>query len=241
MRLMRRLLLIVLAGAVAASVGGCSDEVVCPGVGDARDPFIAGSVVARSGARGDSTSVSVFCSADPLPGLFVVSVNGAAIEDISVAEPPGLLARLEADEVVWAPGTSCTLRVTTEYGFASATATVPGDVSVSADQEVTLGDTLTINWTAADGADYYRVETALTDGDGTTADWSMLTADTTTAVPPDELPFAGTLSGRVSAISGPFPDDGSDGNVTGAGWGFFTIEYGTAGTDFEASVVDSAR
>jgi len=218
---------------------GCSDDVVCPGVGETDTvPYIAAKVVERSTTLGDTTFVAVFCSADPLPSLFVASVNLRSITDISTADPPGLVATLEDGQLIWVTGTPCSLRVTTDYGFAGASATVPGAFSVSADASIVLGDPLTLRWTASPDADYYTVAAVLEGGRNGAIELSATTADTTATFDPSSLPFAGSITGSVSAVSGPFPEGGTEGNITDAGWGFFTVSYGGPLSEFEVSIVD---
>ena len=54
----------------------------------------------------------------------------------------------------------------------------------------------------------------------------------------DDLPFTGDLTGVVEAVAGPFPEGGSEGNVKGDGWGFFTSSYSNAGSAFAVIVYD---
>ena len=58
---------------------GCSDDIVCPLNENEGDPFIGASVLETRLAGGVHTSVRVFCTSDPLPGMFIVSVSDRSI------------------------------------------------------------------------------------------------------------------------------------------------------------------
>ena len=67
----------------------------------------------------------------------------------------------------------------------------------------------------------------------------MIVEGTTADIEPSSLPFAGAVTGYVASVSGPFPDGGAAGNVTGAGRGFFTVAYHDAASIFEVTISDA--
>lgn len=224
--------------AVALLSGGCSDDVTCPDpVAADVEPFVSGGVAEFGGDRAEWTSIEVFCSSDPLPGLFAVLVNGRQLEIGPSPDCLGLVATLDEDQVVWAPGTHCTLQVTTDFGFAAAGARVPGSFQVTAPAQIALGDTLTLEWDPSDDADYYVVNAVL-EGDEDTGVLSATVADTTVSFLPADIGMTGELAGYVTAVSGPFPDGGTEGNVTGVGWGFFTTSYYDGASEFSVTVTE---
>jgi len=223
-----------------AFAAGCSDEIVCPGVGDPEQvPYVAARVVERRAAGGDTTFVSVFCSADPVPVDFGASVNSLTIPNISLTDPLGRLATREEERLIWVSGMRCTLTVATNYGFAGAVATVPGAFSVSAEASITLGDSLALGWTESPDADYYTVYAVLDGGARGFVELSDTTAATSATFGTSSLPFPGTITGSVTAVSGPFPGPGAYGNVSGAGRGFFAVAYGDTLAEFEVVVLDT--
>ncbi len=225
--------------AVVIACAGCTDDVTCPAPGDDTAPFIVGSIEESGHERAGVTSGIVFCSADPLPTTYIVSVNGRGLEEPDEIQEFGLTATLEETAVIWQPGTPCTLRVTTNYGFAEAAAVVPGPVVVSAPAEIVLGDTLTVTWDASDDADYYTLHATLEGESNETVAIEATVEGTSASIEPSSLPFAGDVTGYVVAVSGPFPDGGAGGNVTGAGRGFFTVSYHDAASTFEVTVSDA--
>ncbi len=204
--------------AVVIACAGCTDDVTCPAPGDDTAPFIVGSIEATT---------------------YIVSVNGRGLEEPDEIQEFGLTATLEETAVIWQPGTPCTLRVTTNYGFAEAAAVVPGPVVVSAPAEIVLGDTLTVTWDASDDADYYTLHATLEGESNETVAIEATVEGTSASIEPSSLPFAGDVTGYVVAVSGPFPDGGAGGNVTGAGRGFFTVSYHDAASTFEVTVSDA--
>jgi hypothetical protein len=148
----------------------------------------------------------------------------------------GLVVTLEEDVIVWQPGTRCSLKVTTNYGFATSSEPVPSSFEVSAPETIVLGEPLAISWTAAEDADYYVLSGALDGGD-----ISAAAPDTAVTIDAADLPSAGVFRGHVEAVAGPFPGVGTSGNVGGAGWGFFTIAYHDPASAFEVTVVDTGR
>ncbi len=233
-----------LCGAFAASllilVAGCSDDVTCPGVGDTEDdPYIAGTIVQQSGSRADETVVEVFCSADPIPDLYIVSVNDRAVPQVESPGQAGLLAVLEEDALVWQPGTRCSLRVTTDRGFATAVAVMPAPFAVSPPVEFTIGDTLKLRWRRSEGADYYWVDAMLEDGSSSPIAIAATVTETVAVFPPSAVPFVGIISGGVAAVSGPVLQSGAGGNISGAGWGFFTAAYHDESSAFAFDVSDT--
>jgi hypothetical protein len=139
---------------------------------------------------------------------------------------------------VWQPGTQCSLKVTTNYGFAAASEAVPSGFAVTAPETVLLGAPLTLTWTPADGADYYTVTATLDDG-GIGSGIAAAVRETTVTIAPEAIPSAGVVLGCVVAVAGPFPEIGSGGNIDGAGWGFFTVAYHDQASVFEVTVADT--
>lgn len=237
--------------AFAASVGavlltvallaGCSDDIVCPVDESDGDPFIGASILETRLAGGDHASVRVFCTSDPLPAIFVVSVSDRSISEISVGDPLGLIATLEEDAIIWQNGQHCSLKVTTEWGFATAGEPVPGPFSVTQPADVSLGDTLFVGWMSAEDADYYRVECVIKGARGDSIVLSKATTGTTAAFEPADITLPGELGGKVVAVAGPYPGSGTDGNIAGGGWGYFTVSYYDSLSLFELTVADTAN
>ncbi len=225
----------ILAFLLACSLVSCSDDIVCPTNTMVIAPSIAGSVLESRLADGDSTVVRVRCLADPLPDEFVVFVSGRELDRVDLISPITLVASLDDDDIVWQHGQGCSLRVNTETGLSTATEDVPGGFSVRQPAEIALGETLRVTWTPSEGADYYDVRCVVSaTGDSLVLERSV--PDTVVMFGPDEVTLAGTVAGWVRATAGPFPDGGTDGNVSGVGWGYFTVSYYDSLCLFESAV-----
>jgi hypothetical protein len=245
----RRLVPLVAAIAMSMTlVIGCSDDVVCPEPGPDALPHISASVVQGSDGRVEWTYAEVVCSADPLPSQFITSING---RDLIVADPSGdlgLVANFDDDVIVWQPGVPCELDVTTNYGYATAGVVVPDAPAVDAPAVIALGDPLTIVWSKATGADYYRLtatyaenEGGVTRGARNTLAFVMTTRDTAATLITDGFTLPGEFLGVVESVAGPFPEGGTEGNVSGVGWGFFTLHYSDSGSVFDVAVSDAGN
>ena len=230
------LLVAALAAAIVA-VAGCSDDVTCPEPGpDAL--YVSGMLEVNGDGRGESTRVEVFCSADPRPDVLVVLVNDRALSVEEATGGLGFVATLEDTVVIWQPGTECLLKVIPPGSFASATVTIPSSFAVTAPAQVALGETLKIIWDPSDDADYYVLSAILDGGSRDQVELSATVAETSVTFLSTDLPFPGEIVGRVEAFAGPFPEGGSEGNVTGEGWGFFRASYHDAASAFELEVTD---
>jgi len=226
--------------------GGCSDDVVCPeGVQDDVLPHISAHATQGSDGRAEWTYAEVVCSADPLPSLLITFINGRELSGVETSGDLGLVRTLDDDVVIWQPGTRCSLEVTSDYGYATATVVVPEAPSVTAPAGIAIGDTLKIEWPAIGGADYYRVtgtfmeaRGAVDPGDRDMLAFSVTTRDTTTAFTTDSIASPGEFLGVVEAVAGPFPEGGMEGNISGDGWGFFTMRYSDAGSVFTVTLSD---
>ena len=228
------------AASALALGGGCSDDVVCPESVPGDVPFIAASLVETAADGASETAVELYCAADPLPGILVAFVNERELTDVGPApDQIGLLATLEESVLVWTTGTRCSLKVTTEYGFATSGATLPEPFQVTAPLFLCVGDALTLTWSRSTSADYYVVSAKL-EGTRTESALSATTTDTCASFGPSEIAGPGIVTGVVRAVSGPFPESGASGNVSGAGWGFFTAAYGDTRSAFEVTVLDTA-
>lgn len=225
---------------VAMSLASCSDDIVCPDDTIIVAPAITASVVESRLAGGDRTSVDVHCVADPLPNDFAVFVSGRQIDDIELVTPLALRAMLEDDDIVWQHGLDCSLRVITDVGVATAIEPVPGAFAVEPPADITVADTLSLSWAPADDADYYTVRCVIRSARDDSLVLKRSVVDTTISFSPDEITLPGPASGWVRATAGPLPDGGTDGNVTGEGWGFFTVSYYDSLCLFEFSVADTA-
>jgi len=239
-RARRRVGALVAALALSALLTACADDVVCP-IDTSPDvqPFISARVVEANGARGDTTWVEVRAAADSLPTLLFVSINDRQINDVAV-DGFELVVSLEEGVVLWQPGSPCSLKVTTNYGFASSSEPVPSGFAVSAPETILLGDPLALSWTAANGADYYVVRGTL-EGDGIGDEITATVRDTAVTIDAGAIPFTGFVRGHVEAVAGPFPEIGSGGNIGGAGRGFFTVAYNDPASVFEVAVADTGR
>jgi hypothetical protein len=230
------LLSVALAAAIFAAAG-CSDDVTCPEPGP-EALYVSGLLEVKGDGRGESTRVEVFCSADPRPDTLVVLVN---LRTLAVEEAPGglgFVATLEDTVVIWQPGTECLLKVIPPGLFASSTVALPSSFAVTAPAQVALGETLRVFWDPSEDADYYVVSAILDGGSRDQVELSATVAETSVTFLSADLPFPGDITGRVEAIAGPFPDGGSEGNVTGDGWGFFRASYRDAASAFEVEVTD---
>ncbi len=201
-----------------------------------------------SDGPGESTHAEVLCTADPLPSSLIAFING---RELPPAVPPdglGHLAVLDDAAVLWQPGTWCLLEVTTDYGYAAATVAVPAPTTVTAPTEIALGDTLKLVWRSVADADYYEVSAVLVPdvgalmrgarGSRDTLALSATTRDTFAVFLPESIVSTGIVSGFVATVAGPFPEGGAAGNITGVGWGFFTLRYRGSGSAFDVAVSD---
>jgi hypothetical protein len=240
----------VCAAVSAIAASGCSDDIVCPEPQPA--VYISAQLIEQEGAT-PATSVRVAATADPLPSLLAAYLNGMRISHVE-ASGLGLVATLESDVVLFHSSNACSLSVTTDFGFATAGLTVPEAAAATAPASAAPAETLLITWTRAAGADYYRIRGAFTGGaagdgppegsSGVAARpeslFSAVTRDTeltyvvSTASPP------GLISGMVRSIAGPFPEGGSESNVSGDAWGFFTASYANASSAFSIEVGEVA-
>ena len=245
----RPLTLAATALALALALSGCSDDVVCPDiVPGATALHVSAHLTQRSDdpatGREESAFAEVVCSGDPLPVTLIAYINGRSLSDVGPADDMGLRATFEDDEVLWASGTPCSLGVTTDFGYATSTVLIPFAASPEAPLENEVGETLTISWSQAAGADYYRVTATLVAepsaafGSRDTLAIELNTRGTSATFTPDDLPVTGVLNGVVESVAGPFPEGGSEGNIEGDGWGFFSAIYSDAGSVFEVAIYD---
>ena len=65
-----------------------------------------------------------------------------------------------------------------------------------------------------------------------------ITRDTFAVFLPESIVSAGVVSGLVMTVAGPFPESGAAGNISGDGWGFFSLRYQDSGSGFEVIVSD---
>lgn len=231
----------VAVGSIVAATG-CSDDVTCPEAGsDGSLPFVLAEVVEIASIGDDSgTSVTVLCVSDPLPTSLAASVNDRTLDTVGAASPLGLEASLDDAQVLWTTGTECELDVQIDgTGYATASAVVPGATTVTAPASIVSGDDLELSWTQADDADHYRVELSFDATSGETIVLERATLLTAATVESDVFNEAGTVRGRVFAVSGPFNDGGGSGNVEGDAWGFFTVSYSSDDSAFEVEVEDA--
>lgn len=234
------------AAAVLLLAGGCSDDVVCPDVvQDGTVPHISAHVMQGSDGRAEWTHAEVVCSADPLPSILIAFVNSRELAGVETSGELGLVRLLDDDVIVWQPGVVCSLEVTSDYGYATAMAVVPEAPLVSAPAALTIGDTLRLEWPAATGADYYRVTGMFIDSpasadrdDRDALAFLVTTRDTAAAFTTDSISSPGEFVGVVEAVAGPFPQGGTEGNISGDGWGFFTLLYSDVGSAFTVAMSD---
>ena len=245
----RAVLFTALAAVAILIVGGCSDDLVCPEVEpEDTTPYIRAFVAQRSGVGDESTHAEVVCTADPLPSLLIAFVNGRTLPPVVPPNDLGLLAVLDDDMVLWQPGTRCSLEVTTDYGYATAGVVMPDAAAVTAPAAITLGDSLRLVWGGVTGADYYEVSAVLVSdarapmrgfpSNRDTLALSATTRETFAVFLPGSITSTGVVSGFVETIAGPFPEGGAVGNVSGDGWGFFTLRYLDTGSAFDVVVSD---
>ncbi len=202
---------------------GCSDDIVCP---DDVPPFISARVTEVSDGRVGSTFVEVYCSGDPLPHVLAVAINDRQLPDVVPAhDRPGFITTLAETTIVWQPGTNCVLSLANEYGIASSLETVPGPFAVAAPGTASAGSVAAITWMESDDADYYLLEATLASAFTETTEIAAVVEGTSFDVDLSFISGDGFLSGSVSAVSGPLPEAGSVGNVSGEGWGFMNISY----------------
>ncbi len=241
--------LVAVATALVLLSAGCSDDIICPEVGPADTvPYISAQVVQNSDGPDESTHAEVVCTADPLPSLLIAFINGRTLPPVVPPDDLGLLAVLDDDTVLWQPGTSCFLQVTTSYGYATATVVMPDAAAVTAPAEVSLSDTLKLVWRSVADADYYEVSAALVPDAGAlmrgasssrdTLALSATTRETFAVFLPGSIVSTGVVSGFVVTVAGPFPEGGAAGNVSGDGWGFFSLRYMDPGSAFDVVVSD---
>ena len=246
---MKRSLLIksALGAATLLALAGCSDDVVCPDlVPDEANVYIAAHLtqVSDSGPRDASAHAELVCTSDPLPTTLIAFINGRELSEVESHEGLGLRASFDDDVVLWEPGTSCSLGVTTNLGYATSVILVPYAADPVAPLESAVDETLAILWSAAAGADYYRLTATLVPeeagrgGQRDTLEFELNTRSSRVTFEPDDLPFTGSLAGVVESVAGPFPEGGSAGNVEGDGWGFFSARYSDAGSGFAVTVYD---
>lgn len=232
--------------AIVLFVVGCSDDLVCPE--PEPTPYISAFVVQNPDGGDESTRVELVCTADPLPSNLAAYVNGRALPAGVGPDGHGLVATLDADEVLWQPGTACLLEVSTNYGHAAATVTMPDAATVTGPAEISLGDSLKLVWRSALDADYYEVSAVLVPdacaAAGRALDsrdtlvLSATTRETFAVFLPESIVSTGVVSGFVEAVAGPFPEAGAAGNISGNGWGFFTLRYLDSGSAFNVVVSD---
>ncbi|MBD3367110.1 MAG: hypothetical protein GF405_02905 [Candidatus Eisenbacteria bacterium] len=225
---------------VAFGAGGCSDDITCPDADDAAARPSIRAFVRQTTLGSPATTATITVGADPVPSLLIASVNYRDFGEPELIDGPLLRATMEEEQVVWQPGTPCTLRVSTDSGFARAPAVVPEAASVSAPATVSLGDSLALHWSLSADADYYAVRAVVRSGPDSLV-IETTTVDTSLVIAAQDLSMTGELAGVVSAVSGPLPAQGSSGNVTGEGWGFFSVSYETGDSSFEVEVVGSSR
>mgnify|MGYP001082245646 CR=1 FL=1 len=228
----------VLLIVAAAMIAGCSDDVVCPEPSPDMVPFVSARVAESDESSGAATTASVFCTADPLPDYLATSISGRQVNTVEVPEEPGILRTLEDDLIVWQPGVQCSLSVTTNYGFAKSIVTVPESPEVTGPPSFSLGDSLRLYWRAAPGADYYRITADAPATSGGSFVLSATTRETTHVFEADVFTATGTVAGHVDAVSGPLRESGGEGNVTGLGWGFFTVDYHDSSGTFSVEIVE---
>lgn len=237
--------LVAVATSMILLACGCSDDLVCPELADTV-PYVSALVVQRTGGGDESTHAEVVCTADPLPTQLITFINGRMLPTVVPPQGLGVLATLDEDMVLWHPGVLCSLEVTTDYGYATATAVMPSAAAVTAPAEISLGDELELLWESVTDADYYVVSAVLVTDEGAPARGapgsrdtlvlSMITRETSATFPSVSISSTGIVSGFVETVAGPFPESGAVGNVSGDGWGFFTLRYRDSGSAFDVVV-----
>ncbi|MCK4510777.1 hypothetical protein KAW64_03510 [bacterium] len=237
----------IAVAAIVFLIVGCSDDLVCPELQET--PYISALIVQRSDNGDESTRVEVVCTADPVPSGFSAFINGERLPAVVRPDGLGYLATLDADEISWQPGRSCLLQVSTDDGNAGATLFVPEAPVVTEPVDISLGDSLKVLWRSAADADYYAVSAVLVQDAGAgagggrgsrddTLALSRATRETFVVFSANSIVAAGVVSGFVEAVAGPFPEAGAAGNISGYGWGFFTLRYVDSGSTFDVAVSD---
>jgi len=226
----------------------CSDDLVCPELPGTL-PYISALVLQRSAGEEGTTHAEVICTADPLPSQLITFINGRELHAVVPSHGLDVVATVDDDLVLWQPGVLCSLEVTTDYGYATATAVMPSAAAVTAPAEISLGDELELLWESVADADYYVVSAVLvtdsrapvrgTPGSRDTLALSMVTRETSVMFPSASLSSTGVVSGFVETVAGPFPESGAVGNVSGDGWGFFTLQYRDSESAFNVVVSDA--
>jgi hypothetical protein len=234
---------------------GCSDDVVCPDLTPQAAVYVSAQIVVRASST-PATSVSVSATADPLFSLLAAYINSTRLTEVH-DDGLGLVATLEDDGVLWQPGELCSLKVTTDYGFATSALTLPGAPISQAPVSVAPGETLIVTWNRAPGADYYRISASFIDAAYAPVGAAHIPTDTgrrpagavrheelfsaaitetcyTCVV--DSLASSGVIAGTVDAVAGPFPQSGTEGNIDGDAWGFYTVSYADTGSLFSVQV-----
>jgi hypothetical protein len=244
----RRIYPPIAVAAIIFLIVGCSDDLVCPELRET--PYISALVVQRSDDGDESTRVEVVCTADPVPSGFAAFINGELLPAVVRPDGLGYLATLDADEISWQPGNSCLLQVSTDDGDAGATLFMPEAPVVTGPAEISLGDSLKVLWRSVADADYYAVSAVLVRDAGAAARGgrgsrddtlalSQATRETFAVFPATSIVAAGVVSGFVEAVAGPFPEASAAGNISGHGWGFFTLRYVDSGSAFDVAVSDA--
>jgi len=243
----RRISLSIAVAAVVVLLStGCSDDLVCPEL--QQTPYISAIVVQESDGGDESTHAELVCTADPVPTGFTAFINGIPLPAVVRPDGLGYLATLDDDDVLWSPGIQCLLQVSTNHGDAGATVVVPDAAAVTGPAEIALGDTLKLSWRSVADADYYEVSAVLAPDAGAsmrgargsrdTLALSATTRDTFAVFLPESIVSTGVVSGFVAAVAGPFPEGGAAGNISGDGWGFFSLRYLDSGSAFDTTVSD---
>jgi len=237
--------LVAVATTLVLLSAGCSDDITCPEVGPAKTlPYISALVVQRSDDGDASTRAEVDCTGDPVPLHLAAVINERTLLAVERPDGLGFVATLDVDAVLWQPGILCELQVSADYGAAAhAAVIVPDATAVTEPAEISLGDSLKLVWRSAAAADYYEVSAVLITNAGATGNRDTLALSETTretfAVFPSEVfSSPGVVSGVVETVAGSFPELGAAGNISGEGWGFFTLQYRDSGSAFEVIVSD---
>ncbi len=238
--------LIAVAAVAVLLLTGCSDDLVCPEL--QQTPYISAIVVQESAGGDESTHAELVCTADPVPTGFAAFLNGIPLPAVVRPDGLGYLATLDDDEVLWSPGTQCLLQVSTNHGDAGVTVVMPDAAAVAGPAEIALGDTLKLSWRSVANADYYEVSAVLAPDAGAsmrgargrrdTLALSATTRDTFAVFLPQSIVSTGVVSGFVATVAGPFPEGGAAGNISGDGWGFFSLRYWDSGSTFDTTVSD---
>jgi hypothetical protein len=237
--------LVAVAAALVFLSTGCSDDLVCPELQE--KPYISALVVQRSDGGDESTHVEVVCTADPVPSGFAAYISGDTLAVVVRPDGLGYLATLDADEIRWQPGHACLLQVSTNHGDAGATLFMPEAPVVNVPAGISVGDSLKLLWRSVADADYYAVSAVLVPDAGAAAGgtWgsrddtlalSAATRETFAVFPAGSITSTGVVSGVVEAVAGPFPESGTAGNISGDGWGFFSLRYLDSGSAFDVVV-----